>query len=176
MPLSDAQLRERQDHPQTIGACRRSRAAKASSSRGASPDSRGTALQVFCFSTFCELSFVDPFLSIKKPRKPRRLTIRLAGAQISENLKMPFFECKISRTVLTDDLRATRVKENVYVEAKDEIEARKKAAHPLNWLRSAPTFGKGRKSSFLLTVEECRRLANDEARRIADQPLAVDAL
>jgi hypothetical protein len=90
---------------------------------------------------------------------------------------MPFFECIISRTVLTDDLRATRVKENVYVEAKDEMEARKKAAHPLNWLKSAVTFKKGRKSSFLFTVEECMRLANDEARRIADQPLkAVDAL
>jgi hypothetical protein len=75
---------------------------------------------------------------------------------------MPFFECRISRTVLTHDLRATRVKENVYVEAKDEIEARVKAAHPRNWLRSAVTCGKGRKSSFLFTVEECRRLANDE--------------
>lgn len=77
---------------------------------------------------------------------------------------MPFFECKISRTVLTDDLRTMRVKENVHVEARDETEARKKAAHPLNWLRSAVTFGKTDKSSFLLTVEECRRLANDEVR------------
>jgi len=77
---------------------------------------------------------------------------------------MPFFECKVSRTILTDDLKATRLKENVYVEAKDEIEAKKKAAHPLNWLRSAVTFGKADKSSFLLTVEECRRLANDELR------------
>jgi hypothetical protein len=76
---------------------------------------------------------------------------------------MPFFECKVSRAVFRDDLKVTRVKENVYVEAKDEIEAKKKAAHPLNWLRSAVTFVKPDKSSFLLTVEECRRLANDES-------------
>jgi hypothetical protein len=77
---------------------------------------------------------------------------------------MPFFECKVSRAVFRDDLKVTRVKENVYVEARDEREARTKAAHPLNWLRSGVTFGKSDKSSFLLTVEECRRLANDEVR------------
>ena len=77
---------------------------------------------------------------------------------------MPFFECKVSRAVFRDDLKVMRVKENVYVEARDEREARTKAAHPLNWLRSGVTFGKSDKSSFLLTVEECRRLANDEIR------------
>jgi hypothetical protein len=76
---------------------------------------------------------------------------------------MPFFECKVARAVLTDDVRVRRVKENVYIEATDETEAKKKALHPRNWLRSA-TFGKADKSSFLVTVEECRRLANDEVR------------
>jgi hypothetical protein len=77
---------------------------------------------------------------------------------------MPFFECKVSRAVFTDDLKVTRLKENVYVDAKDEIDAKRKAAHPKNWLKSSATFGKSDKSSFLLTVEECRRLTNDEVR------------
>ena len=82
---------------------------------------------------------------------------------------MPFFECSVSRTVFTDDLKTTRATENVYVEAKDEREARQKAMHPRNWLRSAATFGKADKSlSFLITVGECRRLANEEIKAIRE--------
>jgi hypothetical protein len=78
---------------------------------------------------------------------------------------MPFFECNVSRAVITDDLRVTRVKETIYVEAKDEIDAKKKAGHPKNWLTSALTLRNADKSSsFLLTVDECRRLAHDEAK------------
>jgi hypothetical protein len=91
-----------------------------------------------------------------------------------ENLTMPMFECRVSRSVFTDDLKVTRLKENVYVEAKDETEAKKKALHPRNWLKSSATFGKSDRSSFLLTVEECRRLAHNElkAMRSAD-PVSV---
>jgi hypothetical protein len=42
---------------------------------------------------------------------------------------MPFFECSVSRTVFTDDLTTKRATENVYVEAKDEREAKQKAGH-----------------------------------------------
>jgi hypothetical protein len=81
---------------------------------------------------------------------------------------MPFFfKCKVSRTVFTDDLKTTRVKEDVYVEAKDESDAKRKAANPANWVKSAGTFGKTDKSSsFLLTVEECKRVAKEEVKDI----------
>jgi hypothetical protein len=62
---------------------------------------------------------------------------------------MPFFECSVSRTVFTDDLKTKRATENVYVEAKDEREAKAKAGHPRNWLRSEATFGKADKSIVL---------------------------
>ena len=78
---------------------------------------------------------------------------------------MPFFECSVSRTIFTDDLKTTRATEKVYVEAKDERVAKQKALHPRNWLKSAATFGKADKaSSFLITVGECRRLANEEVK------------
>jgi len=77
---------------------------------------------------------------------------------------MPLFECKVSRTVFTDDLQTKRATENVYVEAKDEREAKDKAGHPRNWLRSAGTFGTGDKLSFLITVGECTRVADDKAK------------
>jgi hypothetical protein len=77
---------------------------------------------------------------------------------------MAFFKCKVSRTVFTDDLKTTRVKEDVYVEAKDEREAKTKAGHPKNWLRFTGTLAD--KSSFLLTVEECRRLAKEEEKAL----------
>ena len=81
---------------------------------------------------------------------------------------MPFFECKVSRTVFTDDLKTKRTTETVYVEAKDEREAKHKAEHPKNWLRSAATFGKADKSSsFLITVGECRPVADDKAKTLA---------
>jgi hypothetical protein len=74
---------------------------------------------------------------------------------------MPFFECKVSRSVLTADLiRVTRMKESVYVEAEDEIEAKLKAGHPANWLT------KPEKLTFLLAVDVdgCRRLSDDEVK------------
>jgi hypothetical protein len=55
---------------------------------------------------------------------------------------MPFFECKVSRTVFADDLSTKRATEIVYIEANDEREAKAKAGHPRNWLRSAATFEK----------------------------------
>jgi hypothetical protein len=80
---------------------------------------------------------------------------------------MPFFECKLSRTVFTDDLKAKRATEIVYVEAKDEREAKQKAEHPKNWLRSVATFGKvDKSSSFLITVGECKRVADDKVRAL----------
>jgi len=79
---------------------------------------------------------------------------------------MPFFECKVSRTVFTDDLKTRRDTETVHVEAKDEREARTKAGHPRNWLRSTATFGKDDKSSFLITVGECARVADDEVKSL----------
>jgi len=80
---------------------------------------------------------------------------------------MPFFECEVSRTVFTDDLKANRITETVYLEAKDEREAKRKAEHPRNWLRSGAAFGKADKaSSFLITVGECRRLADDKAKAL----------
>jgi hypothetical protein len=80
---------------------------------------------------------------------------------------MAFFKCKVSRTVFTDDLKTTRVKEDVYIEAEDEREAKTKAGHPKNWLKSAGTFGIADKSSsFLLTVEQCRPLAKEEEKAI----------
>jgi hypothetical protein len=80
---------------------------------------------------------------------------------------MPFFECSVSRTVFTDDLKTTRATENVYVEAKDEREARQKAMHPRNWSRSAATFGKGDKSSsFLITVGTCARVADKQVKAL----------
>lgn len=90
-------------------------------------------------------------------------------------LKMPFFECSVSRTIFTDDLKTTRTTENVYVEAKDGKVAKQKAEHPRNWLRSAATLGKAEKSSsFLITVGECRRVADDEAKtlRLVDAAVA----
>ena len=83
---------------------------------------------------------------------------------------MPFFECKVSRSVFNDDLKVMRARESVYVGAKDEIDAKRKAGHPMNWLQSAGTIGKSDKLSFLLTVDECRRLTDDEVKalRLAD--------
>ena len=76
---------------------------------------------------------------------------------------MPFFECKVSRSVFTNDLKATRIQQNVYVEAKDEIDAKTKAGHPKNWLRSHVIFANvAKSSSLLLTVEECTRLDAEE--------------
>jgi hypothetical protein len=88
---------------------------------------------------------------------------------------MPFFECTVSRTVFTDDLKTKRATEHVYVEAKDEREAQKKAEHPRNWLKSAATFGKADKSSsFLIAVGECRRVAEDKVKalRLVDAAVA----
>src|SRR5262249_5061058 len=88
---------------------------------------------------------------------------------------MPFFKCNVSRSVFTNDLKATRIRQSVYVEARDEIDAKKKAGHPKNWLRSAMTCGKADKSSsFLVTVEECRRLADHEVKvlRLVDPAFA----
>ena len=84
---------------------------------------------------------------------------------------MPFFECKVSHTVLRDDLQTKRVTEIVYVEAKNEREAKDNAAHPRNWLRSAATFGK-KSSSF---VGECRRVDGDKAKALkaVDPPSAT---
>jgi hypothetical protein len=80
---------------------------------------------------------------------------------------MPFFECKVSHTVCADDLQTKRATEIVYIEAKDGREAKAKAGHPRNWLRSAATFGKVDKlSSFLITVGECRRVDDDKARAL----------
>jgi hypothetical protein len=87
---------------------------------------------------------------------------------------MPFFECKVSRTVFTDDLKTTRATEIVHIEAKDERDAKTKAGHPRNWLKSAATFGTADKaSSFLITVGECRRLANEEVKALRAVDLAV---
>jgi hypothetical protein len=79
---------------------------------------------------------------------------------------MPIFECKVSRAVLSDDLKVTRLKEHVYVEAKDEMETKKKAGHPRNWLKSTGTLGKSDRSSFLLTVDECRRVTHEEMKAL----------
>jgi hypothetical protein len=80
---------------------------------------------------------------------------------------MPFFECKVSRTVLADNLNVRRVTENVCVEAKNESEAKEKAGHPKNWLRSAATFGKvDKSSSFLITVGECRRVDDNKVKML----------
>jgi hypothetical protein len=90
-----------------------------------------------------------------------------AGTFLRGGLKMPFFECKVSRTVFTDDLKAKRATETVYIEAKDEREAKQKAEHPKNWLRSAATFGTvDKSSSFLITVGECRRVADDKLKAL----------
>jgi hypothetical protein len=81
--------------------------------------------------------------------------------------EMPFFKCRVSRSVFTNDLKATRIRQSVYVEAQDEIDAKKKAGHPKNWLRSAMTCGRADKSpSFLLTVEECRQLVDHEVKAL----------
>jgi hypothetical protein len=80
---------------------------------------------------------------------------------------MPFFECKVSRTVFAHDLTVKRVTETVYLAAKDESEAKEKAGHPKNWLRSAGTLGKvDTSSSFLITVGECRRVADDDGKAL----------
>src|SRR5262249_15584908 len=79
---------------------------------------------------------------------------------------MPFFECKVSHTVFADDLQSKRITDIVYVESKDEREAKDKAVHPRNWLRGAATFGKGDKLSFLITVGECTRVADDKAKAL----------
>jgi hypothetical protein len=76
---------------------------------------------------------------------------------------MPIFECKVSRTVFAHDLQTKRATEIVYVEAKNDREAKDKAGHPRNWLRSAATFGKvDTSSSFLITVGECKRVEDDK--------------
>jgi hypothetical protein len=82
---------------------------------------------------------------------------------------MPIFECKVSRTVFTDDLKTTRATEIVYVEAKNESEAKVKAGHPQNWLRSTGTFVRNR-SSFLITVGECTRVADEKAKTLTTCP------
>jgi hypothetical protein len=79
---------------------------------------------------------------------------------------MPFFECKVSRTVFTDDLQSKRLTDIVYVEAKDERDAKDKAGHPRYWLRCAGTFGKGDKLSLLITVGECRPVDDHKARAL----------
>ena len=78
---------------------------------------------------------------------------------------MPFFECKVSHTVCADNLQTKRVTEIVYVEAKNESEAKQKAGHPRNWSRSAATFG-NKSSSFLITVGECRRVDDEKAKTL----------
>ena len=75
---------------------------------------------------------------------------------------MPLFECRVSRIVLADDLKVSLDKESVRVEAEDERDARKKAQHPANWLNATGLIRHEDKSSVLLTVEECRRLADSE--------------
>jgi hypothetical protein len=108
-------------------------------------------------------------LGTKLARYPRTI-LQIApvvptGTSLRGGLKMPFFECKVSRTVFTHDLKTKRATENVYIEAKDESEAKQKAGHPKNWLRSAATFGKvDKSSSFLITVGECRRVADDKVK------------
>jgi hypothetical protein len=80
---------------------------------------------------------------------------------------MPFFECSVSRTIFTDELTTKRATENVYVEAKDEREAKQKAGHPRNWLASDAIFAKADKSSsFLIAVGECSRVANDKVKAL----------
>ena len=80
---------------------------------------------------------------------------------------MPFFECKVSRTVFADDLQTKRATEIVYIEAKDESEAKEKARHPRNWLRSTATFGNvDKSSSFLISVGECTRVADDKVKAL----------
>jgi hypothetical protein len=71
---------------------------------------------------------------------------------------MPVFECKVSHTVFADDLQTKRITEIVYIEAKNEREAEQKAGDPKNWSKSAGGFGKGDKSSFLITVGDCKRV------------------
>jgi hypothetical protein len=79
---------------------------------------------------------------------------------------MPLFECKVSHTVLAEDLQTKRITEIVYIEAMDEREAKQKAGHPRNWPRSAGTLGKGdTSSSFLITVGECRRVHDHKAKK-----------
>jgi hypothetical protein len=46
---------------------------------------------------------------------------------------MPLFECKDSHTVLAEALQSKRITEIVYVEAKDERDAKDKAGHPRNF-------------------------------------------
>jgi hypothetical protein len=80
---------------------------------------------------------------------------------------MPFFECSVSRTIFTDDLKTKRATENVFVEAKDEREAKQKAVHPRNWLKSAATIGRADKaSSFLITVGACTRVADNKVKAL----------
>jgi hypothetical protein len=79
---------------------------------------------------------------------------------------MPFFECKVSRTVFANDLQTRRATEIVYIEAKDERDAKDKAGHPRNWLKSAGLGKVDKSSSFLITVGECRRVADDEAKAL----------
>jgi hypothetical protein len=78
---------------------------------------------------------------------------------------MPFFECRVSRTVFAHDLRTQRATEIIYVAAKNEEEAKEKAAHPKNWFRSAGTFG-NKSPSFLITVGECKRVNDDKAKTL----------
>ena len=79
---------------------------------------------------------------------------------------MPFFECKVSHTVFADDLQTKRATEIVYIEAKNEREAKEKAGHPRNWLRSAGTFA-NKSSSFLITVGDCKRVDDDKAKTLS---------
>jgi hypothetical protein len=78
---------------------------------------------------------------------------------------MPVFECKVSHTVFADDLQTKRITEIVYIEAKDEREAKEKAGHPRNWPRSAGTLG-NKSSSFLITVGDCKRVDDDKAKTL----------
>jgi hypothetical protein len=100
-----------------------------------------------------------------KPLSPSACGVPLASQR--ENLTMPFFECTVSRTIFTDELTTKRATENVYVEAKDEREAKQKAVHPRNWLTFDATFAKADKSSsFLIAVGECSRVANDKVKAL----------
>ena len=79
---------------------------------------------------------------------------------------MPLFECKVSHTLFAADLQTKQVAEIVYVEAKNESEAKQKAGRLRNWSRSAATFG-NKSSSFLITVWECRRVDAKEGKTLS---------
>jgi hypothetical protein len=75
---------------------------------------------------------------------------------------MPLFECRVSRIHFSDGLNVRLARESVRVEAENEREAMNKARHPANWLNTTGLIQQHDKSSVLLTVEKCRRLADGE--------------